>query len=74
MNLAQLINELGTMQSKAYAWEVLDKEGERCREYCDKYIARDNWGKMTWHAVLFDAIRLRKILAEHNINPNTPQK
>lgn len=45
---------------KEIAYDNISKRADEAQEYCQKYLMPEAWGSNIWHAILDDAIRLRK--------------
>lgn len=50
----------------AFAYEVIETRADEAHEYCHKYLMPAAWGKNIWHAILDDAIRMRKEYGSDN--------
>lgn len=72
---AELSLELNSLLGKAAAYNNITKREKEAYEYCQKYLMPEAWGKNVWHAILDDAIRMRKE-NEHRPNKeiNSPSK
>ena len=55
---ANIINQLSTMQSKAVAWDAVTTRIDEAIAYCREH--KLPIGQLVWHAILDDAIKLRK--------------
>ena len=58
--IQDILDELNKINNKAYAWDNIDSRSMDAHDYCHKYLMPHAWGKNVWHAVLDDAIRMRK--------------
>lgn len=56
----QLNEPLIKILNKATEWEYVSLKSDEAHEYCQKYLMPEAWGKNIWHAILEDAIKLRK--------------
>lgn len=57
-----------TTEYKAEAWDIVSKRAKDAHKYCQDYLMPDAWGRNIWHAVLDDAIRMRKEKEKENAN------
>lgn len=59
MVLDEIYNQVHLAQSKSEAYDIIALRSNDAQEYCQKHLP-EAWGKNIWHAILDDAIRMRK--------------
>lgn len=52
------------LAGKATAWDSINTRSTDAHAYCRQYPMAASWGKNTWHSILDDAIRLRRLNEE----------
>jgi len=56
------LDKINQIAEYAIAYYQTDERTHDAQEYCQKYLMPDSWGKNIWHAVLDDAIKMRREL------------
>lgn len=57
-----MLDRVARLVREGEAHEFLNYRSMEAHEYCQNYLMPDAWGKNVWHAILDDAIRMRKEL------------
>ena len=60
-DLVPLFNEISYASACKDALHLIQERSQEAQKYCEKYNL-GQWGDSVWHAVLDDAIRMRKEL------------
>lgn len=56
------LNDLEYLISQAEAWGMIETRGSEAHDYC-RWNGIASIGENVWHAILDDAIRMRKVIA-----------
>lgn len=59
-NIYNMIEYISRMVREGEAHEFLNMRSSEAHEYCRDYLMPGAWGKNVWHAILDDAIRMRR--------------
>lgn len=58
------IEMIHRVAGEAYAYLIVSSRADEAHKYCQEYLMPQAWSKNIWHAILDDAIRMRKLIDE----------
>ena len=66
------LDVLSRVAEEAFAHAVINERAGEAHKYCQDYLMPKAWGQNIWHAILDDAIRMRKELEANNGKATKP--
>ena len=64
--ISKALDAINRVADEAFAHVVINQRADEAHKYCQTYLMPDGWGRNVWHAILDDAIRMRKELEDAN--------
>lgn len=54
------LDTVNRLANEAFAYNLIESRADEAHAYCQQYLIPSALGKNIWHAILDDAIRMRK--------------